>query len=152
MASTRWVGSCYNALQSIILDAERFNQLDIMASFMLSFKCHSSYSQGVVLVPKTVLKSEGRALFGQTLGAVAHSLTLSWGAWLFLKFHPLNIFGFVVLPLNSLVDPRGFDCDWFKLLRHQSYRGNSFYCLLKRNISSYYTVIFVCLVPIKAYL
>lgn len=80
MASTRWVGSCYNALQSIILDAERFNQLDIMASFMLSFKCHSSYSQEVVLVPKTVLKSEGRALFGQTLGAVAHSLTLSWGA------------------------------------------------------------------------
>ncbi len=81
MPGIRWVGH-YNALQSIILLAERFNQLYIMASFMLSFKCHSSYSQTVVLAPKAVLKSEGQALFGPTLGAVTHSLTFSWGAWI----------------------------------------------------------------------
>lgn len=81
MPSIRWVGH-YNALQSIILLAERFNQLDIMASFMLSFKCHSSYSQTAVLAPKPALKSEGQALFGPTLGAVTHSLTFSWGAWI----------------------------------------------------------------------
>lgn len=65
MPSVERRGSRYNASQSIILDAERFNQLDIMASFMLSFKCNSSYSQALVLVPKTVLKFEGQALFGQ---------------------------------------------------------------------------------------
>lgn len=160
----QWVGSCYNALQSIILDAERFNQLDIMASFMLSFKCHSSYSQAVVLVLKTVLKSEGQALFDQ----------IAWSGDTQFDFEPgsmdIGFFlhathqtsmggpvwdekcGFVVLPLNSLVGPRGFACDWFKFVLHQSDRGNSFYCLLKWNISSYYTVIFVCLVPIKTYL
>lgn len=123
MPSIQRVGH-YNASQSIILLAERFNQLDIMASFMLCFKCHSSYSQAVVLAPKTVLKSEGQALFGPTLGAVAHSLTFSWGAWI-LDFslnatHQTSmggpvwdeICGFVVLPLNSLAGPWGFDCDW----------------------------------------
>lgn len=59
LASSQLVGSCYNASQSIILDAERSNQLDIMASFMLDFERYSSYSEGDVLVPTTELKSEG---------------------------------------------------------------------------------------------
>ena len=88
----RLVGSHYNASQSIILDAERFNQLDIIASFMLSFKCHSSYSEAVVLVPKTVLKSEGQALFGQALEAMTRSLTLSCVTWIldFSKMPPIR--------------------------------------------------------------
>lgn len=60
---------------------------------MFSFKCHSSYSQAVVLVPKDVLKSEGQTLCDQTLGAVTHSLTLSWGT--------MNI-GFFLNPTHQM--------------------------------------------------
>lgn len=69
---------------------------------MLSFKCHSSYSQPVVLVPKTVLKSEGQALFGQTLGAMTRSLTLSWVAWIldFFKLPPVKRLWVVLLEMK----------------------------------------------------
>lgn len=42
-------------LQSIILDAERLNQLVLIASFMLSSECRSSYSQAVVRVQRDVI-------------------------------------------------------------------------------------------------
>ena len=96
MPRLRWVGSHYNASQSITPRAERFNQLPIMASFMLGFKCYSSYAQPVVLVPKTASKSKNRSRRhpGQALGALTHGLTLSRGAWILDFF--LNLWGGLV--------------------------------------------------------
>lgn len=62
MFCTQWVWNCYSALQLIIMDAERFNQCDIIASFMPSFQRHSSSTQ-----LSLSQKSADEALFGQTL-------------------------------------------------------------------------------------
>ncbi len=142
MPSVWWAGSHYNALQSIILDAERFNQSLIIASFMLRFKRNSSCSQAAVLVPKTVQKSEGPGFIRPNAWSsdtqfdfetesmdigfflnVSHQTSMGGPVW-------DEICGFVILHSNSLAGPGSFDCDSFKLLPHQSCRGSRFYCLL----------------------
>lgn len=131
-----WVGSHYNASQSITPRAERFNQLPIMASFMLGFKCHSSYAQPVVLVPKTASKSKkGPGVIRAKRWELWHTVWL-WagvhGYWIFSWTYGVVLFemkygAFVVLPWNLLADPRDFDGDCFTSLLHQSCRGNTFF-------------------------
>jgi len=85
---------------------------DVMASFRLDFKCHLSYSRQSSLSQKTMLKSEGQAIFGLMLGAMIRSLTLSRGAWilafskiqtikcLWVALFEMKCGGCVILPLN----------------------------------------------------
>lgn len=62
MFCTQEVWSCYSVLQLIIMDAERFNQCDIIASFMPSFQRHSSSTQ--LSLSQKVLKSADETLVG----------------------------------------------------------------------------------------
>lgn len=104
--------------------------------------------------PKNLCWNLKAVLFGQTRGAVTHNLTLSWGGKAIERILNANhqtsmggplwdeICGFVVLPLSSLVAPRGFGCNWLSCFflpppPHQSDRRNNFYCVLKWNITSY---------------
>lgn len=84
--------------QSITLDAERFNQLDVMASFMLSFKCNKSHSRPVVLVPPSHQKKKKNLCWNLRLYVArnARSCDTVWlwarehGYWIFLKCQPIK--------------------------------------------------------------